>query len=112
MPRANGQRLPIATNSWSLVSASAQVHSFDPSIDILTRVDLSKDGKFLEFNGSFDGGAIVTLNGVRVPLGISYSATTGLPMGQVSTENIGRGPMNLVLCSGGQCSTRGVYINK
>lgn len=75
------------------------------------RVDVSQDGSYIDITGNFLGMTTVTLDGGSVP--VAYKAgPNGYSGGRIITQDFSQSEHLLTVCSGGNCSTRLVYITK
>jgi hypothetical protein len=102
----------ISRGSASYVSAYVSVKSCCALMGPLERADISADGNTIDVTGSFQEGTIATINGQQVPVSIVFSPTTGLPQGKIDVSNVYEGQKTLTFCSGGQCSSRVIYITR
>lgn len=103
----------ISSNSGELtyVSALALVHTCCLLTGPLTSADVSADGTAVNIAGFFQGFITATINGRPVPMSsMGFSPTTGEALNRIDISQAGIVQGTLAVCSGGECSSREIYV--
>jgi hypothetical protein len=100
-----------STTGPSYTSAYVSVNSCCSLTGPLERADVSADGNTITINGLYlRSDTLATVNGQQLPVEMSFSPTTGAYQGKIDVRDIYEGQKTLTVCSGGNCSSRVLYI--